>query len=205
VGQPKRRRYDNASRAAAAQQTRERIMRAAIELFYELTYDEMTFARIAERAGVSPQTVVLHFKTKDNLVAETAKWWRPREEGLRETPTGDPFEAAEKLCARYELTGKAVMHVLAVEESVPGVQSILRHGRRSHREWVEATFGRFLARSGAVRERQIMQLVVAYDIYTWSILRRVMSAEETVTAMGELARAVLDGVTQGVTRGGARR
>jgi hypothetical protein len=49
-----------------------------------------------------------------------------------------------------------------------------------------------------------MQLVVAYDIYTWSILRRVMSAEETVTAMGELARAVLDGVTQGATRGGRR-
>jgi AcrR family transcriptional regulator len=73
MGQPKRRRYDNASRAAAAQQTRERIMQAAIDLFYEHTYDALTFARVAERAGVSPQTVVLHFRTKENRVAETTK------------------------------------------------------------------------------------------------------------------------------------
>src|SRR5688572_15865802 len=134
MGQPKRRRYDNASRAAAAQQTRERIMKAAVDLFMENTYEDVTFARVAEAAGVSPQTVVLHFKTKDNLIAQTAKWWRPREEGLRDTPSRDPFEAAEKICARYEMSGKAVMHVLAVEESVPGVQPIVRHGRRSHRE-----------------------------------------------------------------------
>jgi AcrR family transcriptional regulator len=191
MGQPKRRRYDNASRIAAAQQTRERIMQAAIDLFYEHTYDALTFARVAERAGVSPQTVVLHFKTKENLVAETSKFHRPREEELRETPTGDPFEAAEKIVARYELSGKAVMHVLAVEDSVPGVQPILRNGRKSHREWVEYTFGKRVARSGAARERQLMQLVVAYDIYTWSILRRVLSVEETVKTMGELAQAVM--------------
>jgi AcrR family transcriptional regulator len=191
MGQPKRRRYDNASRAAAAQQTRERMMQATVELFYEHTYDEVTFARVAQRSGVSPQTVVLHFKTKDNLVAEVSKWWRPREEGLRETPSGDPFEAAAKIVARYELSGKAVMHVLAIEESVPGVQPILRNGRKSHRDWVEHTFGKRLAKSGALRERQVLQLVVAYDIYTWSILRRVLAVEETVKTMGELAQGVL--------------
>jgi hypothetical protein len=135
---------------------------------------------------------VLHFKTKENLVAETTKFHRPREEELRETPTGDPFEAAEKIVGRYELSGKAVMHVLAVEDSVPGVQPILRNGRKSHREWVEHTFGKRLVRAGAARERQVLQLVVAYDIYTWSIFRRALSVEETVTAMGELARSVLE-------------
>jgi AcrR family transcriptional regulator len=200
MGQPKRRRYDNASRAAAARQTRVRIMQAAVELFYEHTYDEVTFARVAQQAKVSPQTVVLHFKTKDNLVAATGKWWRPREEGLRETPSGDPLEAAEKLVARYEVTGKAVMHVLAVEDSVAGVQPILRNGRRSHREWVEKTFGQRIAKSGALRERQILQLVVAYDIYTWSIFRRVLGVEETATAMGELARAVLESADKGGRR-----
>ena len=192
MGQPKRRRYDNASRAAGAQQTRERIMQAALECFYEHSYEAVTFARVAERAGVSPQTVVLHFKTKENLVSETARWWSPREEGLRETATADPVEAAEKIVARYEATGTAVMHVLAIEDSVPGVAPILERGRTSHREWVERTFGKLIARSGAVRERQIMQLVVAYDIYTWSVLRRVLSVADTVKAMGELARAVLD-------------
>ena len=197
MGQPKRRRYDNASRAAAAQQTRERIMQAAVESFYEYSYEAVTFAKVAERAGVSPQTVVLHFKTKENLISETAKWWRPREEGLRETPSSDPFEAAEKIVARYEATGKAVMHVLAIEESVPGVQPILVRGRASHREWVERTFGKLVARSGGLRERQLLQLVVAYDIYTWSIFRRVMTKEETVKAMGELARAVLESAKGG--------
>jgi hypothetical protein len=51
-----------------------------------------------------------------------------------------------------------------------------------------------------LRERQILQLVVAYDIYTWSIFRRVLGVEETVTAMGELGRAVLESADKGGRR-----
>ena len=170
-------------------------MQAAVDLFHQYSYEAVTVARIAQLAGVSTQTVVLHFKTKENLIEEAATWWAPREEALRDVSDSgngaDPVEAARKISARYDRTGRAVLHVLAIEDSVPGVRRVLENGRAAHRAWVERTFGKHLG-TGAARERRIMQLVVAYDIYTWSILRRVLSPEDTILAMAELARGVLD-------------
>ena len=191
MGVPKKRRYDNASRAASAQQTRERIMQAALELFMAHHYDDITIAGVAERAGVSPQTVVLHFKTKDGLVDATAKWWQPQEEQLRETSAADPLEAAKKIVARYEQLGPATMRLLALEGRIKAIDDLLDNARKSHRDWVERTFGKQLG-SGAARERRISELVVAYDQLTWSVLRRVHSVDETILAMSELARGVLE-------------
>ncbi|HEY5950627.1 MAG TPA: TetR/AcrR family transcriptional regulator [Kofleriaceae bacterium] len=189
---PRKRAYDNAARNAAAQQTRERMMRAALELASELTYDEITFPRVAERAGVSAKTVALHFKTKAGLVTAVSDWWRPHEEALREVADGDPAEAARKVCARYEGgMGRATLHLLAIEERVPEVRPLMDTGRASHRGWVERTFGKRLG-SGAARERRVMALVAAYDVYTWHVLRRTLSLEDTIQTMAELARGVLD-------------
>jgi AcrR family transcriptional regulator len=197
MGVAKKRAYDNAARAAAAQHTRERMMKAALELAYELPYEQITFPLVAERAEVSPQTVALHFKTKAGLVAAVSQWWRPQEEALREVDSDDPLQAAQKICARYEGgMGRATIHMLAIEETVPEVQPLLDSGRASHRGWVERTFGKRLG-SGAARERRVMALVAAYDVYTWHVLRRVLSREDTVQTMAELARGVLE-------RGGRR-
>lgn len=188
----KKRAYDNSARAAAAQQTREKIMRAAIELFMTVVdWEELTIARIAECAGVSPQTVVLHFKTKDALVEATCRWWSPRETEQRAVESGDPFEAAQTICDRYETLGPPSLRVLALEERVPSVRPILEHGRASHRNWVERTFASKLG-SGAARERRVMALVVAYDVCTWDILRRRLAPDDVVRTMGELARGVLE-------------
>lgn len=191
MGVPKKRRYDNASRMASALQTRERIMQATLELFYARHYEDITMADVAEQAGVSPQTVVAHFKTKDGLVDATAKWWRPQEEQLRETASADPLEAASKLVARYEEFGAANLRMLAIEGRSAALDAVIAAGRASHRQWVERTFGAKLG-SGAARERRVMQLVAAYDVYTWHVLRRVLSVEETILAVTELARGVLE-------------
>jgi AcrR family transcriptional regulator len=186
----RKRAYDNSARAAAAQQTREKIMLAAVELFLETHYDDLTIARVAERAGVSPQTVVLHFKTKDGLVEQTMQWWAPREEAERAVETADPLVAAKKICARYEQIGPASLRILAIEERVPGVATLVEHGRKEHRDWVAKVFADQLG-SGAARERRLMGLVVAFDVYTWDILRRRLPPDQVVQTMAELARGVL--------------
>lgn len=191
VGAVKKRRYDMSSRAASAQQTRVRILEAAYKLFVDHPFDEVTFARIAEAAGVSVPTVVLHFRTKDGLTAAMLEYWKPKEQALRDVEDGDVVDAARKVCARYEHNGHAVLRLLAMEEQSPAVRPILAHGRATHREWVERTWGARLG-TGAVRERRIMELVVAYDLYTWHVLRRVLDAEATIAAMAELARGVLE-------------
>ena len=58
------------ARAAAAEQTHERILDAARERFLAAPYDEVTLAGIATDAGVSTQTVLNRFATKENLFLE---------------------------------------------------------------------------------------------------------------------------------------
>jgi len=186
----RKRAYDNSSRLAAAEQTRERILDAFYELLIAEHYDLITIAKIAQRAGVSPQTIVLHFKTKDGLFEALLHHHRPREEAAREVTDGDPREAAEKICARYEENGAAVLRMLALEGRLPAADKLVTMGRASHHAWVEHTFTGL--GSGAVKARRFAQLVAVYDIYTWHLLRRVLSAEETVTAMAEMARGVLE-------------
>jgi AcrR family transcriptional regulator len=52
----------------AKQETRERILKAAMTLFAEDGYDQITTKQIAERAGVSEITLFRHFKKKRYLL-----------------------------------------------------------------------------------------------------------------------------------------
>jgi AcrR family transcriptional regulator len=69
-GPVKRRSYDNSRREAGARETRRSIVAAARELFIELGYPATTFAAVAERAGVSVQTVYVHFAAKRDLLKQ---------------------------------------------------------------------------------------------------------------------------------------
>jgi AcrR family transcriptional regulator len=192
----RKRSYDMTSRAAAAAETRVRILKGAYGLLMQLHFDDVTIAKIAQAAGVSVPTVVLHFKTKEGIVEALVEWWRPQEEALREVPSGDPLEAAQRICARYEATGPAVIRILAIEDRLGVLAKLVEQSRTSHREWVERTFGARLG-SGGARARRVMALVAAYDVYTWHVLRRRLDAENTILAMAELGRGVLE-------RGGRR-
>jgi AcrR family transcriptional regulator len=50
------------------QQTRETIVRTALELFSERGYDETTLAEIAEAADVSPRTIFSYFDSKEEIL-----------------------------------------------------------------------------------------------------------------------------------------
>ena len=112
--------YSMELRAAAAEATRERILAAAAEAFLEGWYDDVTIAAIAERAGVSGQTVINHFGSKEEL-ATTAYEHVSKEITLRrsEPEPGDVLGALDVLVDDYEITGDAVIRMLALEEKVP--------------------------------------------------------------------------------------
>jgi AcrR family transcriptional regulator len=188
----RKRAYSMTTRAAAAAHTRERILESAMSLFREHSFEEITLQRIAEMAGVSAQTVLIHFGSKEGVVEAMIEWWRPQEESMREVLPGDAYAAAEQICARYEDMGAATIRLLTIEDRIEAARKIAIAGRASHRAWVERTFPEALRGAGAARERRIMQLVAAFDVYTWHVLRRSLSAEETVRAMAELARGVIE-------------
>ena len=173
-------------RAAAAEATRERIVAAAADLFLERWYDDVTIAAIAERAGVSGQTVINHFGGKEQLAAAAHQRLSEGIVSLRYTPkAGDIPALVGAVVDDYETTGDAVVRLLALEEKVPSLQPLLAKGRESHREWVGAMFG---------APELLPELIVATDVYTWKLLRRDqgLSRDETVAAMLRIVQALLE-------------
>ena len=70
-----RRKYHSPLRADQAEQTRRRVLEAAFDLFADRGYAGTTIAAVAERAGVSPETIYLSVGGKRGLlegVIETA-------------------------------------------------------------------------------------------------------------------------------------
>jgi AcrR family transcriptional regulator len=57
----------------AAEQRREQILRAALEVIIERGYAETRIADVAERAGTSPALVIYYFKTRDQLLTEALR------------------------------------------------------------------------------------------------------------------------------------
>jgi AcrR family transcriptional regulator len=57
-----------------ADQRREQMLQAALEVIVERGYAETRIADVAERAGASPALVIYYFKTKDQLLTEAIRY-----------------------------------------------------------------------------------------------------------------------------------
>ena len=178
-----KRAYTMRARADATAATRDAILDAATEQFLGRWFDEVTLAGIAEQAGVSTQTVVNHFGSKEGLLEATVARIGP--ERARRSADGDPVE---RVVADYEHGGDATIRMLALEERVPALAAFLAAGRAGHRAWVQEAFADRLPAEGPEREQAIAVHVAATDIYVWKLLRRDMglSRRQTIEAMRRL-------------------
>jgi AcrR family transcriptional regulator len=185
-----RRPYRQTARAAAAAATRDRILDVATDHLLGRYYDEVTLAGIAKEAGVSQQTVINHFASKEGLLEAAAERLEP--ERFRQANASD---AVENVVDDYEPSGDTVIRMLALEERVPALAPFLARGRAGHRAWVREAFAQALPPSDDPAFEQALNLhVVATDIYTWKLLRRDMglSREQTIEAMRALVAALAD-------------
>lgn len=176
-------------RADAVEGTRARILEAAYELWLAEPYDEVSLERVAARAGVTKQTLIRHFGSKDKLAIATVDWQRPREEAARAAEPGNVSAAVTALLARYEQMGDANVRLLALEDRVPAIRYLLEQGRESHRQWIEKAFEPFLpARGGAAYDTRVMAFYAATEIMVWKLLRRdfSLSRKQTEAVLLEL-------------------
>src|SRR6266849_10520112 len=60
--------------ADTADQRREQMLRAAIEVIEERGFPETRIADVAARAGTSPALVIYYFKTRDQLLTEALRY-----------------------------------------------------------------------------------------------------------------------------------
>jgi AcrR family transcriptional regulator len=187
-----KRTYRMQARAAAAAETGRRIVQAALELHLERFHDQITLDDVADRAGVTPQTVLRRFGSKERLVAEAAR--QAEAEVLRqrfEAPVGDLPAAIDNLLDHYEQHGASALRLLAQEDRVPQLRQIADRGREGHYAWVDRTFRPFLeARDDRWGLRA--KLIVLTDVYVWKLLRLDLGLDraQTRTVLIDMVRAV---------------
>src|SRR6266508_228366 len=161
-------------RAATTEATGTRIVDAALELWRERWYDELTLGDVAGRARVSLQTVLNHFGSKPALFGAVAQ--RIAAEigpALDAVAPGDLEGALKMLMDDYERNGDALYRMIALEDRIEELRPLLARGRAGHRAWVERVFAAHLPEAdGPDRERAIALWFAASEVSLWKFFRR---------------------------------
>lgn len=185
-----RREYNLGARAVAARITGERIIDALVSLFLEQPLSEIRLADVAERAGVTVQTVIRRFGNKNGLVGAAVEQVSGQINALRAAVVpGDVSAAVTNLVEHYERAGDLSLKLLAEEPLDPSGRSIADIGREVHRRWCETAFAPALDRfTGSARRRRLAQFVAICDVSTWKLLRRDagLSRAQTEIALREM-------------------
>src|SRR4051812_19728165 len=112
----KSRGYDVSTRAAAAQQTRERILATAVELLKARLRTDIRIEDVASGAGVSEMTVLRAFGTKQQLLQAALDAARADIVDQRqEAEPGDVRGSMTALFHHYEQLGDLVIGNLSLE------------------------------------------------------------------------------------------
>jgi AcrR family transcriptional regulator len=185
------RKYTMGARAQAVQDTRHRILEALIGLAGVRPFAEITLDAVAERAGVSVQTVLRQFGSRDGLFAEAMDAAMLETEEERRTTPGDVAAAVRPGVAHYESRGHASLLMLAQESHDDVARKATDRGKAMHRAWVHDAFEPH-------DESTLDLLVVATDVYTWKLLRLDRGHSRAVTE--RRMRALVDAVLASVTK-----
>ena len=190
-----KRSYVQTTRARSAEQTGERILDAARARFTAADYEEVTLDQVAADAGVTVQTVIRRFASKDGVVRALADRIGPQVLAQRgEAVAGDLDGAVGNLVEHYEHEGDMVLHLLRQERRVPAYAEVTDLGRQLHADWCARVFAPWIdAFRGADRQRLTAQVVAVCDVHTWFLLRRQagLSRRQTELALSELLTGVL--------------
>jgi len=186
--------YTMSSRADAVASTKARIATAALELLMERRFDDVTLTDIAAAAGVSHQTVLNHFESKEGVAFAAADLViASTNEARSGVAPGDTVGAIRRLVTDYEQMGDANARWAMDVEHLGSLAPLIEQARDSHRAWLEAAFEPYLPADGTARRRVVNALHAATDVYTWKLLRRDLgvSRAETERTMAHLVDGAL--------------
>jgi AcrR family transcriptional regulator len=197
MNEPKRA-YSSEVRSRQAAATRLRILCAAQDAFVDPSHD-FTLEQVAAAAGVSVQTVLRAFGSKEGLILEAIGTMREREDRTSIEPAASVPAAVATLFDDYEEIGDRVVRMLAEEHRIPGFAEVAAGGRAMHRAWVESTFSPWTRGIPARRRGEVVTaLVAATDVYVWQLLRRDLGLgrRQAQSVVERLVRGALE-MTEG--------
>jgi AcrR family transcriptional regulator len=182
------------ARAEAVEATREHIARVAMERFLAEPYDDVTIASVARDSGVSHQTLLNHFESKDGLFAAAAERFSADLAASREgRATSDPESVVALLMEQFERSGDGNVRLALLHERIEAVRAGLEQGRANHQVWLAEVFEDRLPSDPAERRRTLAALHAVTDVYTWKLLRRDLrhGRRATQRIMTDMVRAIL--------------
>jgi AcrR family transcriptional regulator len=174
--------YKQVARAQAQQRTRDALQDAAIEEFTRGDWAKVSLETLARRAGVTKQTLLRHFGSKDGLLmqalvnsasdAVTQRW---------SAPPGEVEGAVDNVLDHYDAWGERSLRVGAwLESGPPELARLSQMARQLHYNWVEYAFGPQLERlHGQDRVRCRAALIVLCDVHTWWLLSHDLGFERS--------------------------
>lgn len=184
------------TRGVGAASTRDKIARAALGLLMEQSIEDITLGEIARAAGVSHQTVLNHFGTKEGVAGAAADLIMLETEDLRASAVpGDLRGAVRIVVEQYEQSGDSNVRWAMSAERLGSLAPRIDQARAYHQEWLTRVFADSLPREKSARRRTINALHAATDVYTWKLLRRdlELSRRETEKTMADLVAGILRG------------
>jgi AcrR family transcriptional regulator len=191
--------YTQVARAAAQERTRTALLDAAEAAFFSGAWEQTSLTEIAVAAGVTKQTLLRHFGSKDGLAAHAAQRGQQQVREQRwSAPTDDLPGAVDNLLDHYDEFGGRAMKIAAGLASLGGAETedLGRTARQIHYDWVDHAFGTWLGRArGKTRGRRRAALIVLCDVQTWWLLSRDLGlARDEVRATLILA---IEGLLEG--------
>jgi AcrR family transcriptional regulator len=189
-----RRTYTLRARAESQQATGRRILDAARAAFLDSPYEEVTLTRVAAAAGVSHQTVLNHFGSKDGLFAAFGEELHAEINELRSrVEPGDARSVVSALMEQYERFGDVNARWEILEERSVQVAAAMSEARGHHLSWLQEQFAAWLDLPARERRQRLALLCVATDVKTWKLLRRHLGHGRQATAalMLQLVEAAL--------------
>src|SRR5262245_18339092 len=125
--------YTMVARAQGMATTRECIVDATLRLALERSFEDITLVAIAEAAGVSHQTVLNHFESKENVAAAAAELLSRQTRSAREKATpGDHAGAVSILVGEYERFGDPGARWAIASERLGPLAPMLDEARAGH-------------------------------------------------------------------------
>ena len=169
-----KRRYAQKKRAESRDETRLRILRAAMGLHEEMGLRQTTISAIAERAGVQRLTVYRHFPDETALITACSGHWlslHPPPDPARWAAITDPLEQARTaltaLYVYFQETQRMLAAVERDEAAVPAAHAAIEEMRGALLAMAD---GLLLARSGPPALRTTLRHAVQFA--TWQSLER---------------------------------
>lgn len=184
------------ARGEAVAATTERIIDAAIVEFATRSYDDVTLAEIAARAGCNLHSVLRRFGSKEGVF----RAGREREEArvFRQRGAASPDDVPgviRVLMDHYEEMGPLMVHFLGQEARVAAIAELAEAGRAYHRRWVaEMLVPALRPRARSPRDPRIAELLLVTDLLSWKVLRREQQLDRAATEaiVLDLVERILD-------------